>query len=69
MKIIKTEEIRTWDLAKCHSMLTQIEKDVFALAMSMGIQKLPKPHLKSVYKRNIAKLKFFISELELEAVL
>lgn len=61
--VISSKELATWDMNKCSSALKQMDRQLFTMAMSTGINRLEKPHLKSNCKRNIAKIKSHISRL------
>lgn len=62
--VINNKELANWDKTRCESTLKKIDKESFAMAMAKSAYKLTKPHMKSAMRRNIAKIKFQMSQIE-----
>lgn len=56
---IKTSDLNTWGTEKINNVLDETRRKLFDLRMSQGTGTVTKPHLKSVYRQNLAKIIHF----------
>lgn len=59
---MKTNELKTKEIAELESELLSLRREQFNLRIQRGLGQTPKPHQFSKVKKNIARIKTFINQ-------
>ncbi|RKY36461.1 MAG: 50S ribosomal protein L29 [Candidatus Omnitrophota bacterium] len=62
----KTEEYKDYTKLEIEDKLRQLEEELFTLRVKIKAFKLDKPHRIKLTRRNIARLKTFLKQIELK---